>query len=61
MIITSRGAGKNHMAQQYDLPLSELQTYKPALTREADFETFWRESKQALEEHPAEATLTPVD
>lgn len=33
---------------QYDLPLSELKKYKPDLTRQEDFEEFWKSSLNEL-------------
>ena len=35
--------------QQYDLPLSELKKYKPDLTRQEDFEEFWKDSLKELQ------------
>jgi len=32
------------MAQLYDMPLEELKKYKPALTKQKDFDEFWEKS-----------------
>jgi cephalosporin-C deacetylase len=30
------------MAQPYDMPLEELKNYKPRLTKQDDFDDFWK-------------------
>lgn len=47
------------MAQPYDMPLEELQKYKPHLTRQTDFEEFWEESQNKLGDVPLRYELTP--
>jgi len=49
------------MIQPYDMPLSELKNYLPALTRENDFDTFWESSLSELKSVPFEYSLNPVD
>jgi Acetyl esterase (deacetylase) len=49
------------LAQPYDLPLSELEKYKPALTRQPDFDTFWDRTLRELAETPLSYELTPHD
>jgi cephalosporin-C deacetylase len=49
------------MPQPYDWPLEKLKEYQPALTREADFETFWAQTKQELSETRLEYQLKPYD
>ena len=39
--------------------LAELETYKPALTKESDFDKFWDESLKMFPK--SEAALTPID
>ncbi len=48
------------MAQPYDLPLEELQKYRPELTRQGDFDAFWTETKQELAKVPMDYSLTPL-
>lgn len=47
------------MAQPYDLPLDQLKTYKPELTKQPDFDAFWDRTIARLGEVPAQAELTP--
>lgn len=49
------------MLQPFDLPLEQLKTYKPELTREPDFEQFWADSLKELADIPLRYTLTQVD
>ncbi|TYQ12991.1 UNVERIFIED_CONTAM: cephalosporin-C deacetylase [Acetivibrio alkalicellulosi] len=49
------------MAQQYDMPLKELEKYKPHLTRHSDFEDFWEKSLKKLESISREYSLIPYD
>ena len=49
------------MAQPYDLPLHELERYKPALTREADFDDFWDRTLRELADIPLAYELEPYD
>lgn len=44
---------------QIGKPLSELQKYKPALTKETDFEDFWRKTLQTSIDAEPKFTLTP--
>lgn len=49
------------MAQPYDMPLEELRKYKPALTRQPDFDEFWKKSLDSLASVPLEYKLVPYD
>ena len=48
-------------AQQYDLPLEQLKTYLPELTKEPDFNEFWANTKRELATVPMEYHLSPLD
>ncbi len=48
------------MAQPYDLPLEELRSYKPKLTRQPDFDKFWTNTRRELSQVPMEYHLTPI-
>jgi cephalosporin-C deacetylase len=45
----------------FDLPLSELKTYQPALTRRPDFDEFWQKTLAEAADQPLDPTLEPVD
>lgn len=45
----------------FDLPLPELQTYRPAREEPVDFDAFWAETLAAAREYPLAAQFTPVD
>ncbi|WP_353853850.1 acetylxylan esterase [Bacillus sp. Bos-x628] len=45
--------------QLFDLPLEELNVYKPKKTARPDFSSFWRASLAALDKIEAEPTLEP--
>ena len=45
----------------YDLPLKELQTYKPERTEPADFDKFWSDTLAQSREYPLNARFEPVD
>ncbi|MBP1692464.1 MAG: acetyl xylan esterase family protein [Chloroflexi bacterium] len=45
----------------FDLPLEELQEYKPGRDEPADFDTFWQTTLQQARQYPLEAHFTPVD
>lgn len=49
------------MGQPYDLPLEELYTYIPELTKEADFADFWKQSLEELAGVPLEVQTFPYD
>jgi cephalosporin-C deacetylase len=49
------------MVQPYDLSLEELKVYKPNLTRQPDFEEFWRLTLKELEKTPVKFRLKPYD
>ena len=49
------------MLQPYDLPLEELQKYKPKVTKQPDFDEFWEQTLKELEAIPYEYTLTPYN
>jgi cephalosporin-C deacetylase len=48
------------MPQPYDLPLEQLQTYRPPLTREADFDAFWQATLEQLAKVPTDATFEEI-
>ena len=45
----------------FDLPLSELRTYKPDRDEPADFDSFWADTLTDARSHPIEARFEPVD
>jgi len=45
----------------YDMPLEELQAYKPPLTRQADFEAFWERTLAEAARAPLNAELVACD
>lgn len=45
----------------FDMPLSELQLYKPNRDEPADFDSFWAETLADARAHPLEATFEPID
>lgn len=45
----------------FDLPLPQLQQYKPERTEPADFDAFWAATLAAVRAHPLAATFTPYD
>ena len=44
-----------------DMPLEELEAYRPARTEPADFNAFWQQTLTDARGHPLAATFTPVD
>lgn len=44
-----------------DMPLEQLQQYKPSLYREADFESFWEATAAEAVRQPLNAELIPYD
>ena len=44
-----------------DMPLEQLRQYKPALYREADFESFWESTTAEALKQPIHAELIPYD
>lgn len=44
----------------FDLPLEELKTYSPPLTRQPDFETFWEETLAEANTQPLNPAVEPV-
>lgn len=45
----------------FDLPLHELQTYRPAREEPADFDAFWAETLADARHYPLNARFAPVD
>jgi len=45
----------------FDLPLSELRTYKPDRDEPADFDAFWADTLADAQTHPLDARFEPVD
>lgn len=45
----------------FDLPLEELQAYKPPRTEPSDFDAFWQATLAETGHHPLKASFEPVD
>lgn len=45
----------------FDLPLEQLQTYKPPRVEPADFDAFWTATLAETRQHPLDARFVPVD
>ncbi len=45
----------------FDMPLEELETYKPPRQEPADFDAFWEETLSLTRQHPLDARFEPVD
>ncbi|MDP9352697.1 MAG: acetylxylan esterase [Chloroflexota bacterium] len=45
----------------FDMPLEELQRYKPQREEPSDFDAFWRDTLAETREHALEARFDPVD
>lgn len=45
----------------FDLPLDELRTYRPPLTRQPDFDAFWEETLAQSATLPLEPVFEPMD
>ena len=45
----------------FDLPLDQLQTYRPARSEPADFDAFWARTLAESRAFPLDATFAPVD
>ncbi len=45
----------------FDMPLDELRTYRPTLTRQADFHQFWQDTLQEAARQPLDARLEPLN
>lgn len=45
----------------FDLPLDQLQTYRPPRHEPPDFDAFWQETLAEARQFPLDATFTPVD
>ncbi len=46
---------------RFDLPLAELQSYRPELDEPADLDDFWRSTLAESREHDVDVRLEPVD
>ncbi|MEV8273791.1 acetylxylan esterase [Microbacterium sp. NPDC077184] len=44
---------------RFDLPLDELQSYRPDIPEPSDFDAFWTDTLTAARSHDAPATITP--
>lgn len=44
---------------RFDLPLDELQSYRPDIPEPSDFDAFWTDTLTAARRHDAPATFTP--
>lgn len=44
----------------FDLPLEQLQTFRPEILEPNDFDAFWQHSLSQTRAHPLEVKLTPV-
>jgi cephalosporin-C deacetylase len=45
----------------FDLPLVDLERYRPKIMRPADFEQFWQDTLDRVHEHPLAARFSKVD
>jgi len=45
----------------FDLPLDELQSYRPHRNEPADFDAFWRQTLAEAHQYPLDAQITPID
>lgn len=45
----------------FDLPLEELQVYRPSRVEPPDFDTFWSQTLEEARQFPLNATFEPVD
>lgn len=45
----------------FDMPLEELQSYRPPRVEPDDFDAFWHETLEKTRQHPLNATFEPVD
>ena len=45
----------------FDMPLEELQVYKPDRDEPEGFDTFWQESLAQAQQHPLQASFEPVN
>lgn len=45
----------------FDLPLDQLQTYRPTREEPNDFDAFWQSTLDEARAHPLDLTLEPVD
>lgn len=45
----------------FDMPLEQLQTYKPARDEAADFDAFWQQTLDQARQYPLDAVFEPVD
>lgn len=45
----------------FDMPLEELRAYRPPLTRQPDFDSFWQDTLALGRQAPLEATFAPYE
>ena len=45
---------------QFDLPVEQLEAYRPERAEPADFDAFWEQTRRAAEAHPLGAEITPL-
>jgi len=45
----------------YDLPLEQLQVYKPARTEPVDFDDFWARTLNEAHQYPLDTVFVPID
>lgn len=45
----------------FDMPLEQLQAYRPPRTEPEDFDAFWQETLAAARQHPLDPRFEPVD
>ena len=45
----------------FDLPLDQLETYRPPRSEPGDFDAFWAATLAEARAYPLEATFAPVD
>jgi cephalosporin-C deacetylase len=46
---------------EFDLPLVELEAYRPERREPSDFDAFWADALAESASHPVDATITPID
>ncbi|PJF40435.1 MAG: acetylxylan esterase [Chloroflexi bacterium] len=45
----------------FDMPLEELEAYRPQRREPSDFDHFWQETLRATRQHPLDAQFEPID
>jgi cephalosporin-C deacetylase len=50
-----------HRLREFDMPLEELQTYRPERIEPPDFDAFWEHTLRGSAAFPLDAAITPVE